>query len=50
MNTQTKEVICFEQLIDRGCSLDVHRDTVVVTVMGKAIKTETRSFGTTTNK
>ena len=50
MNTQAKEVITFEQLIERGCGLDVHRDTVVVTVMGKDITTETRSFGTTTNE
>lgn len=38
----------FEQVIDRGCGLDVHRDTVVATVMGRGIKTETRTFGTTT--
>ncbi len=39
----------FEQVIDRGCGLDVHRDTVVATVMGKGIKTETRTFATTTS-
>lgn len=39
----------FEQVIDKGCGLDVHRDTVVATVMGKGIKTETRTFGTTTS-
>lgn len=39
----------FEQVIERGCGLDVHRDTVVATVMGKGIKTETRTFGTTTS-
>lgn len=39
----------FEQVIDRGCGLDVHRDTVVATVMGKGIQTETRTFGTTTS-
>lgn len=38
----------FEQLIDRGCGLDVHRDTVVATVMGKGIETETRTYKTTT--
>ena len=35
--------------LDRGCGLDVHKDTVVATVMGKGIKTETRTFGTTTS-
>lgn len=44
-----KSSIEFEQVIDRGCGLDVHRDTVVATVMGKGIKTETRTFGTTTS-
>ncbi len=44
-----KSNIEFEQVIDRGCGLDVHRDTVVTTVMGNGIKTETRTFGTTTS-
>lgn len=39
----------YEQIIDRGCGLDVHRDTVVATVMGRGLKTETRTFGTTTS-
>jgi transposase len=43
-----KRAIEFEQVIERGCGLDVHRDAVVATVMGKGIKTETRTFGTTT--
>jgi transposase len=44
-----KSKIEYEQVIDKGCGLDVHRDTVVATVMGKGIKTETRTFGTTTS-
>ena len=44
-----KSTIEYEQVIDRGCGLDVHRDTVVATVMGKGIMTETRTFGTTTS-
>lgn len=44
-----KSKIEFEQVIEKGCGLDVHRDTVVATVMGKGIKTETRTFGTTTS-
>jgi transposase len=48
-NYMGKSKIEFEQVIDRGCGLDVHRDTVVATVMGKGVKTETRTFGTTTS-
>ena len=43
-----RKEIEFEQVIERGCGLDVHRDTVVATVMGKEIQTETRTYGTTT--
>ena len=44
-----KSKVEYEQVIDRGCGLDVHRDTVVATVMGKGLKTESRTFGTTTS-
>jgi transposase len=44
-----KSSIEYEQVIDRGCGLDVHRDTVVATVMGKGVQVETRTFGTTTS-
>lgn len=43
------ESVSFEQVVKRGCGLDVHRDTVVVTVMGEGIKTETRTYNTTTS-
>ena len=43
-----KQAIEFEQVIERGCGLDVHRDTVVATLMGKGMQTETWTFGTTT--
>lgn len=36
----------FEQVIERGCGLDVHRDTVVATIQGKAIPTTTKTFST----
>ncbi|MDP4240721.1 MAG: IS110 family transposase [Bacteroidota bacterium] len=39
----------FEQVIERGCGLDVHRDTVTATVMGKGIITQTRTYNTTTS-
>ena len=44
-----KDNVEFEQVIDRGCGLKVHRDTVIVTVMGKGIQIEPRTFGTTTS-
>lgn len=39
----------FEQLIERGCGIDVHKETAVATVQGKGIKTETRTFSTFTS-
>ena len=41
--------ISFPQIIERGAGMDVHRDTVVVTVMGTGITTETKTFTTYTN-
>ncbi len=45
MDTQ----VAFEQVVRRGCGMDVHRDTVVATVMGDGIKKETRTYSTYTN-
>ena len=48
--TQTsREVIEFEQVVERGCGMDVHKETVVATVAGIGIKQETRTFSTFTN-
>lgn len=44
-----KEVIEFEQVVERGCGMDVHKETVVATVAGIGIKQETRTFRTFTN-
>lgn len=38
-----------EQIVEKGCGLDIHRDSVVATIMGKGIKTETRTFSTYTS-
>lgn len=46
---ETKKVIEFEQLIERGCGLDVHKETVVATIRGKGIIEETRTFLTFTS-
>lgn len=34
----------FEQLIERGCGIDVHEKVIVVTVQGQGLSKETRSF------
>lgn len=41
-------VVEFPQLIERGCGLDVHQQTVVATIKGSGISEETRTFGTFT--
>ena len=43
------QVIEFEQVLHRGCGMDVHKDTVVATVSGTGIKQETRTFSTFTS-
>lgn len=44
-----KKVIEFEQIIERGCGMDVHKETVVATISGTGIKQETRTFSTFTS-
>ena len=39
----------FEQVVKRGCGLDVHKETVVATVAGDGIKEETRTYETFTS-
>ncbi len=41
-------MIEFEQLVERGCGLDVHKKTIVATIKGKEIKEETRTFSSFT--
>ena len=36
----------FDQVILRGCGIDVHKDVVVATISGEGLKTETRSYKT----
>jgi transposase len=40
----SKNHIEFEQVVKRGCGLDVHKAVLVATVRGDGIKEETRSF------
>jgi len=42
------KTIDFEQVVVKGCGLDVHKETVVATVSGIGIKMETRTFSTFT--
>lgn len=41
MSTKLTE---FEQVVSRGCGLDVHKENVVATIMGDEIAEETRTF------
>lgn len=45
MSTNT---IHFEQIISRGCGIDVHKDTVVATIRGDGLQQECRTFSTFT--
>lgn len=40
------EIVEFEQVIGRGCGIDVHKKTVVATINGEGLKRSTREFGT----
>jgi transposase len=44
-----RNTIEFEQLIERGCGIDVHKETAVATVKGKGIKEETKTYETFTS-
>ena len=44
-----KDTVAFEQVVSRGCGMDVHKEIVVVTIQGKGIKTMTKSFHTYTS-
>jgi len=44
-----RNTIEFDQVIEKGCGIDVHKETAVVTVRGKGVKTETRTYSTFTS-
>jgi hypothetical protein len=44
-----KEEATMEIIIERGCSLDVHKETVVGCIMGTGIKKEVRTYRAMTN-
>lgn len=37
-------IVSFQQVILRGCGLDVHRDVVVATISGESLASETPSY------
>jgi hypothetical protein len=43
------ETAAFEQVISRGCGLDVHKKKVVATINGEGLKCSTLEFGTFTS-
>lgn len=44
------DAVEFPQIIERGCGLDVHQGSVVATVRGRDIETNTQTFGTFTSE
>jgi len=44
-----KQKIEFEQIVECGCGLDVHKETVVATIRGKDKREQARSFSTFTS-
>ena len=43
-----KETVEFDQVIERGCGLDVHKESVTATILGQGIRQQTREFKTYT--
>jgi transposase len=46
---ETKSEVVFEQQIERGCGIDVHKKVLVATIRGIGIKEATRSFDSFTS-
>ena len=46
--TKEKSTVEFEQVIERGCGIDVHKEILVATLRGKGLKEETHEFSTFT--
>lgn len=40
--------IAFEEVVEHGCGLDVHKKEIVATVSGTGIESSTRTFQSTT--
>ena len=46
---EKKDFIEFEQVVEIGAGMDVHKDSIVVTIRGKGTETQTKSFTTFTS-
>lgn len=44
MNNNESNKISFDQVISRGCGIDVHKSLIVATISGTGIEEETRNF------
>ena len=49
MREETEATVSFEQVVARGCGIDVHKKMVVATIDGKGLNQETREFATFTS-
>jgi transposase len=47
---KVKTGITFDQIVSRGCGLDVHKETVVASIAGEGIEPEIRTFKTFTGE
>jgi transposase len=47
-SNKPENLIAFEQVIERGCGIDVHQNSVVATIQGKGLATTTRTYSTFT--
>ena len=43
------ETVSFEQVVSRGCGIDVHKKVLVATIKGTGLQTQTREFDTFTS-
>jgi transposase len=43
------QTVPFEQVVSRGCGIDVHKKMVVATIRGEGLRTQTREFNTFTS-
>jgi len=50
MEKQKKEIITFEQVVSRGCGIDVHKEVIVITVRGEGLREETFTYSTFTEE
>lgn len=48
MARKQEQEITFEEVVERGCGLDVHKKEIVATVSGTGIESQTRTFQSTT--